>query len=188
MLIPQAMAYAVLAGMRPEHGLFAGLGACVAYPFFSTSPAIAIGPASLQAILMAETALGAGLAPQDSGDDYNEARYLEVAARTCLLIGLWQLGLGLFRFGALIKFLSKPVLKGFHFGVAITTGSSQLARILGIRGLPSRNRAIMMWWDVGSNLLRAHVESVLFSAACLGSFFILEWVKTFLLSLPIVKR
>jgi len=57
------MAYAVLAGLSPVFGLYAGLAALLVYPILSTSPAIAMGPASLQAILTAEAAVSLGLVP-----------------------------------------------------------------------------------------------------------------------------
>lgn len=182
------MAYAVLAGLRPIYGLYAGLAALVIYPILSTSPAVAMGPASLQAILTAEAAVSLGLEPQDDGDEYNSARYAAVAARLAILVGFVQVALGLLRFGQIVKFLSKPVLKGFHFGVAVTTASSQLARVLGLSGLPRRSVAVQVWYQVGLRLGDTHAASAALSVCCFLAFLVVSWTKTYLASLPQVKH
>jgi SulP family sulfate permease len=123
MLIPQGMAYAMIAGLPPVFGLYASLIPQVIYAILGTSRQLAVGPVAMDSLLVA-SGLGA-LAI--SGID----EYVAMAIFLALFMGAIQLGLGLLRMGFLVNFLSKPVISGFTSAAAIIIGLSQLKHLLG---------------------------------------------------------
>lgn len=124
MLIPQGMAYAMLAGLPPVFGLYASLLPQVVYAIMGTSRQLAVGPVAMDSLLVA-TGLGAlKLAGIDE--------YVAMAIFLALFMGCIQLLLGVLRMGFLVNFLSKPVISGFTSGAAIIIGLSQLKHLLGI--------------------------------------------------------
>ncbi len=125
MLIPQGMAYAMLAGLPPIYGLYASTIPLIIYALFGTSRQLAVGPVAMISLLVAS---GIGLlAGQDS------MRYIELAITLALLVGIIQLLLGVFRLGFLVNFLSHPVISGFTSAAAIIIATSQLKHIFGIQ-------------------------------------------------------
>ncbi len=124
MLIPQGMAYSMLAGLDPIYGLYAVTLPLMAYAFLGTSRQLAVGPVAMVALL---TASGIGsLAEAGSG------HYVQLALGLALLAGVIQLLLGVFRLGFLVNFLSHPVISGFTSAAALIIGLSQLKHLLGI--------------------------------------------------------
>lgn len=123
MLIPQGMAYAIIADLPPVFGLYAALVPQLVYAVLGTSRQLAVGPVAMDSLLVA-SGLGA-LAI--SGID----EYVTMAIFLALFMGTIQLGLGLLRMGFLVNFLSKPVISGFTSAAAIIIGLSQLKHILG---------------------------------------------------------
>jgi SulP family sulfate permease len=128
MLVPQGMAYAILAGLPPQVGLYASILPLIVYGLLGTSRALAVGPVAIVSLLVA-SAIGP-LAGSDS------ALYLQLALTLALLAGVIQVGMGLLRLGFLVNFLSHPVLSGFTSAAAIVIGFSQVKTLLGIK-LPS---------------------------------------------------
>jgi SulP family sulfate permease len=124
MLVPQAMAYAMLAGLPPQVGLYASIAPPILYGIFGSSRALAVGPVAI-ASLMTATALTALSAP-------GSASYLANALVLSLLIGLMLLALGVARAGFLVNFLSHPVISGFTTAASILIIISQLKHLLGI--------------------------------------------------------
>jgi sulfate permease, SulP family len=131
MLIPQGMAYALIAGMPPIYGLYASLVPLVVYGLLGTSRQLAVGPVAMVSLLVA-----AGVAPLAGGDP---ERYVALALLLALMVGVIQLAMGLLRFGFLTNFLSHPVLAGFTSAAALIIGASQLRHLLGV-DLPSSNQ------------------------------------------------
>jgi len=125
MLVPQAMAYALLAGLPPEVGLYAATIPVLVYAVFGTSRQLAVGPVAIVSLLTA-TAL-AQLVEEGTAD------YLEAAATLALLVGLVHIVLGAGRLGFLVNFLSHSVLVGFTAAAAIIIGFSQVKHLLGIK-------------------------------------------------------
>jgi len=123
MLIPQGMAYAMIAGLPPVFGLYAALIPQTIYVFLGTSRQLAVGPVAMDSLLVA-SGLGA-LAI--SGID----EYILMAIFLALFMGCIQLLLGIMRMGFLVNFLSKPVISGFTSAAAIIIGLSQLKHLLG---------------------------------------------------------
>lgn len=124
MLIPQSLAYAMLAGLPPVMGLYASILPLVAYALFGTSRTLAVGPVAVVS-LMTATAAGAVAA---SGS----AEYIAAALILALLSGLILLVMGLLRLGFLANLLSHPVVSGFITASGIIIATSQLKHILGI--------------------------------------------------------
>lgn len=124
MLVPQAMAYALLAGLPPEVGLYAATIPVIAYALFGTSRQLAVGPVAIVSLLTASA-----LAPLV---EEGSASYLEAAALLALMVGIVHLVLGFGRLGFLVNFLSHSVLVGFTAAAAIIIGFSQAKHIFGI--------------------------------------------------------
>ena len=124
MLVPQGMAYALLAGMPAVSGLIAATLPLIAYALFGSSRALAVGPVAIVS-LMTYTAIGR-LANPGSAD------YLALAAALALLVGLTLLLLGVLRGGVLVNFLSHAVVAGFTSAAAIVIGLSQLRHLSGV--------------------------------------------------------
>lgn len=124
MLIPQSLAYALLAGLPAEMGLYASILPLVAYAIFGTSRALAVGPVAVVS-LMTAAAVG-NLALQGT------AEYAAAAIVLAFLSGLVLLVMGFFRLGFLANFLSHPVIAGFITASGIIIATSQLKHILGI--------------------------------------------------------
>ncbi len=124
MLIPQAMAYAMLAGLPPIVGLYASTIPIVLYSIFGSSRELAVGPVAMVSLLVASA-----LTPlAESGS----AEYVAYAVVLSLLVGLLQLGMGIVRAGFLVNFLSHPVISGFTSAAALIIGFSQLGHLLGL--------------------------------------------------------
>ena len=124
MLIPQAMAYAMLAGLPPIIGLYASTVPLALYAFFGTSRELAVGPVAMVSLLVA-SGVGAVAEP-------GSASYVAHAIVLALMVGAIQLGMGLFRLGFLVNFLSHPVISGFTSAAALIIGFSQLKHLLGV--------------------------------------------------------
>ncbi|MBO0320689.1 solute carrier family 26 protein [Muricauda sp. CAU 1633] len=123
MLVPQGMAYAMIAGMPPIYGLYAALVPQVVYALMGTSRQLAVGPVAMDSLLVAA---GVG-ALQLTGIE----SYIATVLFLTLLIGSIQLLLGLLKMGFFVNFLSKPVISGFTSAAAILIGLGQLKHIFG---------------------------------------------------------
>ncbi|WP_146297767.1 SulP family inorganic anion transporter [Nitratireductor mangrovi] len=124
MLIPQSLAYALLAGLPPEMGLYASILPLVAYAVFGTSRALAVGPVAVVS-LMTATAIGR-IAEQGSAD------YATAAILLAFMSGLLLLAMGLLRLGFLANLLSHPVVSGFITASGILIAASQLRHVFGV--------------------------------------------------------
>lgn len=124
MLIPQGMAYALLAGLPPIVGLYASTVPLVLYALFGTSRQLAVGPVAMVSLLVA-SGVGAIAAP-------GSAEYVGYAVLLMLMVGALQLVMGLARLGFLVNFLSHPVVSGFTSAAALVIGLSQLRHLLGV--------------------------------------------------------
>ncbi|MCF6320568.1 MAG: sulfate permease [Rhizobiaceae bacterium] len=124
MLIPQSMAYALLAGLPPQVGLYAAVLPLILYSLFGTSRTLAVGPVAIVSLMVASA-----IAPfAASGTD----AYVAHAIVLALLSGLFLIALGLARFGAVVNFMSHPVISGFTTAAALIIGFSQFKHLLGV--------------------------------------------------------
>ena len=125
MLIPQSLAYALLAGLPPQMGLYASILPLVAYTLFGTSRTLSVGPVAVVS-LMTATAVG-------NIAEVGSVHYIEAAISLALISGLFLLLLGLLRFGFLANFLSHPVVAGFITASGLLIAISQLKHLAGIQ-------------------------------------------------------
>lgn len=178
MLIPQGMAYAILAGMPPVYGLYASIVPLLIYALFGTSRQLAVGPVAMVSLLVIA---GVGELAEVGSD-----RFIQLAILTALGVGLVQFLMGLFRMGFLVNFLSHPVLSGFTSAAAIIIGASQIKNLLGV-SLPRTNYV----YEILAGLAGQISEIDLFTAAIgIGSIaaivLIRKWKKTFPSALIVV--
>ncbi|NMG40145.1 sulfate permease [Chelativorans sp. ZYF759] len=124
MLVPQSLAYAMLAGLPPEVGLYASILPLVAYAIFGTSRTLAVGPVAVVS-LMTASAIGE-VAAQGTTD------YLTAAVILALLSGGMLVLMGLFRLGFVANFLSHPVISGFITAAGLLIAAGQLRHVLGV--------------------------------------------------------
>ena len=151
MLVPQAMAYALLAGLEPIVGLYASVLPIIVYGLLGTSRQLAVGPVAMISLLVASA-----VAPL-AGDD--PARYAGLAALLALMVGLLQWGMGLVRLGFLVKFLSHPVIAGFTSAAALIIGFSQLKHVLGVE-IPRSHHVHEILGHAVANLSSADATTV----------------------------
>ena len=144
LLIPQGMAYALIAGLPPIYGLYASLTPQIVYAFLGTSRQLAVGPVAMDSLLVA-----AGLSALSIVEP---SQYIQMAILLALLMGAIQLLLGLFRMGFIVSFLSKPVISGFTSAAAIIIGFSQLKHLLGIQLSQSNQLHIVIESILQSNV------------------------------------
>ncbi|MEM7001371.1 MAG: sulfate permease [Pseudomonadota bacterium] len=157
--IPQAVAYAFLAGVPPEAGLYACLLPMLLYCFFGSSKQLVVGPVAVAAIMLAATV--SDFAPKYS------AEYLEVAMIICLQVGVVLLLLRLSRMGGLVNLLSHPVITGFVNAAAILIIISQLPAFTGI-GAGDSEQAWNQLVHVLSHLLEADTATLVFGTLALS--------------------
>jgi SulP family sulfate permease len=164
MLIPQSLAYALLAGLPAEMGLYASILPLVAYAIFGTSRALAVGPVAVVSLLTAAAIGNLGL---DS-----MAEYAAAAITLAFLSGLILLVMGVFRLGFLANFLSHPVIAGFITASGLLIATSQAKHILGVEahGEALFDRLATLISHVGdTNLITLAVGA--------GSIAFLFWVR-----------
>ncbi len=123
MLIPQGMAYAMLAGLPPQAGLYGAILPLLLYAAFGTSRALAVGPVAVVALM---TAAAAGSVAQAGSAEFQLA-----ALWIALISGVLMLAMGVFRLGFVASFLSHPVISGFITAAGILIAASQLRHLLG---------------------------------------------------------
>ncbi len=124
MLIPQSLAYALLAGLPPEAGLYASILPLLGYALFGSSRVLAVGPVAVVS-LMTAAAIGQVTAAGDAG-------YMAAALALALLSGLFLWLMGAFKLGFLANFLSHPVISGFMTASGLIISASQLKHIMGV--------------------------------------------------------
>lgn len=124
MLVPQAMAYAYLAGMPPIYGLYASLVPTFLYALLGTSQQMSVGPVAVSALLVLS---GVGQIAEPGSQTY-----IRLVITTGLLVGLMQLLFSLFKLGFLVNFLSHPVISGFTSAAAIIIIINQIKDLIGV--------------------------------------------------------
>src|SRR5688572_25096520 len=143
-LIPQSLAYAVLAGLPPHIGLYAAGLPPLAAAIFASSPYLQTGPTAITSILVA-----AGLAailPTTA----SPIEYVLHASLLALIVGVIRVGIGLLRAGQIVYLMSEPVLRGFMAGAAMLIVLSQLPVVLGLLSPPSSSAIARAIWMVGN--------------------------------------
>ena len=144
MLIPQSLAYALLAGLPPEAGLYASIVPILLYAVFGTSRALAVGPVAVVS-LMTAAALG-------NIADQGTMGYALAALTLALLSGVMLLVMGVFKLGFLANFLSHPVISGFITASGVIIAASQIKHLLGIDASGGNLAELLMsiWGNLGN--------------------------------------
>ncbi len=124
MLIPQGMAYAMLAGLPPIYGLYAAIFPIIVYSIFGTIRQLAVGPVAMDSLLVAA---GVGALATTGSEEY-----ITLAILLAFIVGSLLLLMGIFRLGFLVNFLSRPVISGFTSAAALIIASSQLKHLFGL--------------------------------------------------------
>src|SRR6516164_3328003 len=124
--IPVSLAYATLAGLPPQYGIYCYLVAGPAYALFGSSRQLAIGPTSAISLLVGTTLVGMA-----QGDPQ---RWAEIAALTALIFAGMSVLAWLLRLSSLVSFISETILLGFKAGAALTIAMTQLPKLFGVKG------------------------------------------------------
>lgn len=172
MLVPQAMAYALLAGLPPEVGLYASTVPLVLYAFFGTSRQLAVGPVAIVSLLTATTLATVA--------DEGTAGYVAAAGLLALLVGAVHIVLGLARLGFLTRLLSHPVLVGFTSAAALIIGASQIKHVLGV-SLDNDDHFHETVWELAQKASDAHGLTL---AVGVGAIALMVGLKRWLPVLP----
>lgn len=123
-LIPQGIAYALIAGLPPIYGLYCALVPQIMYAVFGSSRQVAIGPVAMDSLIVATGVSTLALAGSDS--------YIAIAIILAMMVGTIQFVMGVFSLGFIVNFLSKPVITGFTSAVALIIGVNQFRNLLGV--------------------------------------------------------
>jgi SulP family sulfate permease len=177
-LIPQGMAYALVAGLPPVIGLYAAVFPIVAYAALGRSRQLAVGPVAIVSLLTA-----AGLEPLAGGDTQD---YVDLAATLALMVGALMILMGVARLGFVADLLSHPVLSGFTSAAALIIVSSQLRHLLGVDLVRSEYvHAVLI--DAVRRLEEVHLLTLAMGAIGFGLLILLRrWRPAFPWALAVV--
>ncbi len=173
MLIPQSLAYAMLAGLPPEVGLYASVAPLLLYAVFGTSRVLAVGPVAVVS-LMTAAAIGEHAAA-------GTPAYWAVAITLAFLSGLLLLAMGLLRLGFLANFLSHPVISGFISASGILIAASQLKTLMGVKA--EGHNFVELSLSLGTQAGQVHGLTLLIGALTVAFLF---WVRSGLK--PLLQR
>lgn len=120
MVVPQGLAYATIAGLPVQYGLYSAWMGCFVYCVFGGSKDITLGPTAIMSLMVSRYAKGQPL----------------IAIASTLLCGIFQLSMGILQLGFLVRFISLPVISGFVSAAAITIGFGQVKSLLGLHNIP----------------------------------------------------
>lgn len=159
MLVPQSMAYAMLAGLPPKTGLYASIAPLIIYGLLGSSRVLSVGPVAIDSLLVA-----AALVPLAA---VGGPEYTRLAITLAFLVGIIQLLLGLLRLGFVVNFVSQPVLTGFTNAAALVIALSQIKHLLGI-SVPSTEQFHQQVWLLLSHLNGINWATTTISAGGIG--------------------
>ncbi|MEM0995826.1 MAG: solute carrier family 26 protein [Bacteroidota bacterium] len=172
MLIPQGMAYAMLAGMPPIYGLYASIIPLILYAIFGTSRQLAVGPVAMVALLISS---GVGKLAETGSETF-----IELAILLALMVGVLQFMLGVFRLGFLVNFLSHPVISGFTSAAALIIGLSQLKHLLGV-DIPRSHHIHKILIAAGEQIAEIHLPTLILGGIAIG---VILLIKRYLKKIP----
>ena len=171
LLVPQGMAYAMIAGLPPVYGLYAALFPVLIYAIFGTSRHLGIGPVAMDSLLVAA---GLGLLGASSPGEY-----IALAIGLAFLVGAIQLVLGVLQMGFLVNFLSRPVISGFISAAALIIMLSQLKHLFGA-DIPESNRIYELVINAFDAVPRIHIYDFLIGLVGIGLILLLRrWNRRF---------
>jgi len=167
-VLPQGVAFAIIAGLPPEYGLYSAIVPAIIAALFGSSWHLISGPTTAISIVIFTTL--SPLAPPSS------AEYIRMALTLTFLAGLFQFGLGAARLGALVNFVSHSVVVGFTAGASLLIATSQISNILGIAA-PKKHSFIHVWEDILSNLSQTNMYVLSVGLATLAIAIVFKALK-----------
>lgn len=172
MLIPQGMAYALIAGLPPVYGLYASIVPQVIYAIFGTSRQLSVAPVAMDSLLVAS---GVSVLATEGTD-----AYIGFAILLAFFMGLFQLLLGVFRMGFITNLLSKPVISGFTSAAALIIGLNQLKYLLGTE-ITKSNRIYEVVWNAIQKVDETHLLTLVIG---IGGIVVIRLAKKIHKSIP----
>ncbi|EGD74698.1 sulfate transporter [Salpingoeca rosetta] len=161
MVVPQALAYASIAGLDEQYGLYSAFMGCFVYVFLGTAKDITLGPTAIMSLLTA------------SNSDQVDGKTVPAhAIFLTFMAGVIQLGMGLLRLGFIVDFISYPVISGFTSAAAITIGFGQVKHLFGLRGV--RRPFTQCVYDTFRKLNHTIVPDLLLGFVCIVALYLLK--------------
>lgn len=164
-LIPQGVAYALIAGLPPTYGLYCALFPQLMYAIFGSSRQVAIGPVAMDSLIVATGVSTLALAGSES--------YISIAILLALIVGVIQFILGVFSLGFIVNFLSKPVITGFTSAVALTIGLNQFRNLLGVDFIQSDQIQYVLT-DIIRQISNINVNTTIIGFIAIGIIIVLK--------------
>uniref|UniRef100_A0A8C4XKT5 Solute carrier family 26 member 11 n=1 Tax=Falco tinnunculus TaxID=100819 RepID=A0A8C4XKT5_FALTI len=160
--VPQALAYAEVAGLPPQYGLYASFMGCFVYCFLGTAKDVTLGPTAIMSLLVSSYA-------------FHEPAYAILLA---FLSGCIQLAMGFLRLGFLLDFVSCPVIKGFTSAASVTISFNQIKNILGLQGIP--RQFFLQVYEILRRIGETRAGDAVLGLACLAALAGLQVMKSHL--------
>lgn len=186
-LIPQSMAYATLAGLPEVYGLYISFVPVFIAALWGSSRQLGTGPVAVVSTMTATTLTPVVILMMPSGytPEQYMAMYIPTAMLLTLLVGIFQFALGAFRLGAIVNFLSHPVIVGFTNAAALFIGLTQVSKVFGVTmpGGASDHFLTVRIWGVVQNLDQTHMATLMMGVA---AFAIMIGLKKYAPKLPAV--
>ena len=177
-LVPQAMAYALLAGLPPVYGLYAGLVGAGIAALFGSSTQLSTGPVAIVSFLVLTSLVP--LATPES------AEYITLAIALALLVGIIQFAMGAFRLGFIMSFVSHSVVVGFSSAAAIIIASTQVPNLLGIK-IGQHEFVFETFIDIFKAIPEANISTLIIGAVSGAAILLMKKIhKTFPAALVVV--
>jgi len=168
-VLPQGVAYALIAGLPPEYGLYAAIVPAIIAALFGSSWHLISGPTAALSIVVFTT-----ISPLA---EVGSASYIALVLSLTLMAGLFQLALSLARMGTLVNFVSHSVVVGFTSGAAVVIATSQIKNALGL-DLASSGNFILNWIAVSKNITATHLPSLVITFITLATLIgVKRWRK-----------
>ncbi|XP_029672275.1 sodium-independent sulfate anion transporter-like [Formica exsecta] len=169
-LIPQAIAYAGLAGLKPQYGLYSAFVGSFIYVVFGTCREVNIGPTALISLLTGAYARGIP----------------EYTALLCFLSGCITIFFGILRLGFLVEFVSMPVISGFTSAASVIIACSQLKNLLGL-DIHGEN-FVEIWWELINHITDTKIPDLILSCCCILTLLALKYLKDIKFANTMLKR
>ena len=164
-VLPQGVAYALIAGLPPEYGLYAAIVPAIIAALFGSSWHLISGPTAALSIVVFTT-----ISPLAQ---VGTAAYISLVLTLTLMAGLFQLILSFARMGSLVNFVSHSVVVGFTSGAAVVIATSQIKNALGLN-LQSTGNFILNWIAVADNIIATHLPSLVIAALTLATLIVIK--------------
>ena len=171
-VLPQGVAFATIAGLPPEYGLYTAMVTPIIAALFGSSRHLISGPTTAISIVVFSSV--------SNHAEVGSPEFVQLALTMTFLAGAYQFGFGLVRLGALVNFVSHTVVVGFTAGAALLIATSQMKNVLGIQ-IPKGESFIHTWYDVWLGLPNIQINVVIIALATL---FIALASKKFMPKLP----